>query len=120
MRKFLSLGFNILERLLTGVKATDTQAGLKAARSSTLYRIFPLLSVKKFAFDAEMLAVASLLQFEIRELPVEVDLNATFSFRQVFRMLVDLLGISYRLRIRRWYQDNIAEMSETYKPLISW
>jgi glycosyltransferase involved in cell wall biosynthesis len=120
MRKFLSLGFNILERVLTGVKATDTQAGLKAARSSTLYRILPLLSVKKYAFDAELLAVASLLRFEIKELPVEVDLKATFSTRQVFRMLIDLLGIAYRLRIKHWYQHNMVEMSRTYKPIIPW
>jgi len=120
MRKFLSLAFNVLERLLTGVKATDTQAGLKAVRSSTLYRILPLLSVKKYAFDAELLAVASLLKVKIEELPVEVDLNATFGTRQVFRMLVDLLGIAYRLRIRHWYQANILEMSRTYKPIIQW
>ncbi len=120
VRKFLSLGFNILERLLTGVRASDTQAGLKAARSSALYRILPLLSVKKYAFDAELLAVASLLNFKIRELPVSIDLRATFSARQVFRMLIDLLGIAYRLRARRWYQKNIVKMSETYNPIIPW
>jgi hypothetical protein len=76
--------------------------------------------VKKYAFDAELLAVASLLRFEIKELPVEVDLKATFSTRQVFRMLVDLLGISYRLRIKHWYQHNMVEMSRTYKPIIPW
>jgi hypothetical protein len=120
MRRFLSLGFNILERLLTGVRATDTQAGLKAARSEALYRVLPLLSVKRYAFDAELLAVASLLGFKITELPVEVNLKATFSFGQVFRMLIDLLGIAYRLRISRWYQENMHAMSATYKPIISW
>jgi glycosyltransferase involved in cell wall biosynthesis len=120
MRKFLSLGFNIMERLLTGVKATDTQAGLKAAKSSTLYRILPLLSVKKYAFDVELLAVASLLRFKIKELPVEVDLKATFSTRQVMRMLIDLLGIAYRLRVRRWYQENSIKFSTTYRPIIPW
>lgn len=120
IRRFLSLGFNVLERLLTGVRATDTQAGLKAARSVALYRILPLLSVKRYAFDAELLAVASLLNLRIRELPVVVRLRATFSVRQVFRMLIDLLGISYRLRIKRWYQKNLAKMSRTYKPIIPW
>jgi glycosyltransferase involved in cell wall biosynthesis len=120
MRRFLSLGFNILERLLTGVNATDTQAGLKAARSSALYQVLPLLSVKRYAFDAELLAVASLFNFKIKELPVNIDLKATFSARQVFRMLVDLLGIAYRLRIKRWYQTNKASMSDTYNPIIQW
>jgi glycosyltransferase involved in cell wall biosynthesis len=120
MRRFLSLGFNVLERLLTGVNATDTQAGLKAARSAALYQVLPLLSVKRYAFDAELLAVASLFDFKIRELPVDIDLRATFSARQVFRMFVDLLGIAYRLRIRHWYQRNKASMSDTYTPIIPW
>jgi len=120
MRRFLSLGFNVLERLLTGVHATDTQAGLKAARSAALYQVLPLLSVKRYAFDAELLAVASLFDFRIKELPVNVDLKATFSTKQVFRMLVDLLGIAYRLRIRHWYQTNKASMRDTYNPIIPW
>lgn len=120
LRKFLSLGFNILERLLTGVRATDTQAGLKAARSAALYRILPLLSVKKYAFDAELLTVGSLLNYRIVELPVDIQLRATFSVRQVFRMLIDLLGIAYRLRVKRWYQGNMVTISDTYKPIIPW
>jgi len=120
MRMFLSLGFNLLERMLTGVRATDTQAGLKCAKSEALYEILPLLSVKKYAFDAELLAVATLLKFDIGELPVQIELSASFSARKVFRMLVDLLGIAYRLRIRRWYQENLQEMTDTYKPIIRW
>ena len=120
MRKFLSLGFNLLERMLTGVRATDTQAGLKAARSEALYRVLPLLSVKRYAFDAELLTVASLFDFKIKELPVNIDLKATFSARQVFRMFIDLLGIAYRLRIRHWYQRNRVTMKRTYRPIIPW
>jgi len=119
-RRFLSLGFNVLERLLTGVHATDTQAGLKAARSTALYQVLPLLSVKRYAFDAELLAVASLFDFKIKELPVNIDLKATFSARQVFRMFIDLLGIAYRLRIKHWYQRNKSSMSNTYNPIIAW
>ncbi len=120
VRKFLSLGFNMLERLLIQVRASDTQAGIKGARSTALYRVLPLLSVKKYAFDAELLAVASLLGFRLRELPVHIHLRAGFSVREVFRMLIDLLGISYRLRIKKWYQKNMSKMSETYTPIISW
>jgi glycosyltransferase involved in cell wall biosynthesis len=113
LRRFLSLGFNVLERLLTGVQASDTQAGLKAIRSSALYRILPLMSVKRYAFDAELLTVATLLDYRIVELPVRVNLRASFSFRQVVR-------ITYRLRIRRWYQKNSLNMSKTYEPIIPW
>jgi glycosyltransferase involved in cell wall biosynthesis len=120
LRKFLSLGFNVLERLLTGIKATDTQAGLKAARSAALYKVLPLLSVKRYAFDAELLTVASLLDFRTQELPVCIHLKAGFRPTEVLRMMIDLLGVSYRLRVRKWYQKNIAKMSETYEPIIRW
>jgi glycosyltransferase involved in cell wall biosynthesis len=120
MRKFLSLGFNILERLLTGVRASDTQAGLKAVRSAALYRLLPLLSVKKYAFDAELLAVATLLNYRIVELPVNIRLGASFDMKQVIRMMIDLLGIAYRLRVKRWYQKNSLTMTATYRPIIPW
>jgi hypothetical protein len=117
---FLSLGFNTLERLLIKIRVSDTQAGMKGLRSVALYRILPLLSVKKYAFDAELLAVATLLGFRLRELPVHIQLRAGFSTRQVFRMMIDLLGISYRLRIKKWYQKNMRGISETYRPIIQW
>ena len=119
MRKFLSLGFNLLERILIGVKVSDTQVGVKAARSEALYTILPTLAVKRYAFDAELLAVAALLGFRIKELPVDIDLKASFSGKQVARMLLDLLGIAYRLRIKKWYQRNFIRMKSTYKPLIT-
>ncbi|OLD78860.1 hypothetical protein AUF62_01515 [archaeon 13_1_20CM_52_20] len=118
MRRFLSLGFNLLERLLTGVRASDTQAGVKAARSRALYTILPLLAVKRYAFDAELLAVASLVGLRIKELPVDIDLKASFRPTQVMRMLIDLLGIAYRLRIKRWYQRNYILTKQTYSPLL--
>ncbi len=119
MRKFLSLGFIMLEHLLTGVKASDTQAGVKAARSRALYTILPLLAVKRYAFDAELLAVASLVGLRIRELPVDIELKASFRPTQIMRMLLDLLGIAYRLRIKKWYQRNYILTTHTYNPLLS-
>jgi len=120
IRRFLSLGFNIIERILTGVKATDTQAGFKGMQSRVLYRVMPLITAKKFAFDVEALAVASLLGFKITELPVSIDLSALVNVKRVSRMTVDILGIAYRLRIRRWYQKNLTKMSNTYTPIIRW
>lgn len=120
VRKFLSISFNLLERILTGVKVSDTQSGLKGAKSGALYRILPLLSVKRYAFDAELLAVASVANLRIKEMPVQIHLTATFSLSQAFRMLIDLLGIAYRLRVKHWYQKNMIRMSESYKPIIPW
>ncbi len=120
LRRFLSLAFNVAERLLTGVKATDTQAGFKAMKSRVVYTVMPLITAKRFAFDVEFLAIASLLGFKTTELPVSIDLKATVSVGRASRMMIDLLGIAYRLRIRRWYQNNINSMTDTYSPIIRW
>ena len=119
-RKFLSACFNYLARLLTGIRYSDTQSGLKAFRTSSLKRIMPLVTVKRYAFDVEILAVASLLKMKVVELPVRVEMKARFRAKSVLRMLVDLLGIAYRLRIRRWYQRNLKNGSAKYSPVIRW
>jgi glycosyltransferase involved in cell wall biosynthesis len=107
LRKFLSVGFHILVMLLTGVTVSDTQSGFKAFRREALVKIIDSICVKRYAFDVELLAVASLLKMRIVELPIKIQLGSLFSARQVVRMLVDLLGITYRLRVIHWYQKNL-------------
>jgi glycosyltransferase involved in cell wall biosynthesis len=120
VRRILSYYFNMITRIVTGLNVSDTQTGLKAVRSSAFYRIVPFLSVKRYAFDVEFLVVASLMGMRIRQLPVEITLDATFSIRKIVRMMVDLLGITYRLRVKRWYQTNLRRFDNTYAPLINW
>lgn len=119
-RRFLSTGFNYLVRLLTGVRYPDTQSGLKAFRTDALRRIMALVSVKRYAFDVEILAVASLLKMRVVEMPIKIRLNARFSATSLLRMLIDLLGITYRLRIKHWYQRNLSEESASYQPILRW
>lgn len=104
VRRLLSHGFNVLVRLLTGVPWRDTQAGLKAIRKSALLDVFQRLAVKRYAFDVELLAVANLYGLKVVEMPVKLKMGASFRLKEMWRMLVDLLGITYRLRVRRFYQ----------------
>jgi glycosyltransferase involved in cell wall biosynthesis len=104
VRKFLSHGFNILVRLLTGVNFRDTQTGLKAVKRERIEGIFTRLMVKRFAFDVELLVLAKVFGLEVVELPVKAKVKKTVSLREVLQMLVDLLGITYRLRVIKWYQ----------------
>lgn len=104
VRRLLSHGFNVLVRLLTGVPWRDTQAGLKAIRKSALLDVFQRLAVKRYAFDVELLAVANLYGLKVVEMPVRLKMGASFRLKEMWRMLVDLLGITYRLRVRRFYQ----------------
>ena len=118
MRKFLSASFNILVRLLTSVRVSDTQTGLKAFNGKQLRDIIRLVLVKRYAFDVEILVVANLLKLRVLEVPARIVQGGGFSIRGVSYMLIDLLGIAYRLRILRWYQQNIATLKPRYKPLL--
>jgi len=108
VRKLLSRGFNVLVRLLTGLRVCDTQCGIKAVRREAFEKIFRRLSVKRYAFDVELLVLAKLHGLTVVELPVKVTLKNRFSFREIWRMFLDLLSIAYRLRVKRWHQRGIA------------
>jgi dolichyl-phosphate beta-glucosyltransferase len=103
-RKMLSRTFNALVRILTGFKLKDTQVGLKVMKRSAVDKIFPHLSVKRYAFDVELLALANLYGLKIVEMPVKLTIDSSFKPKEAWRMFIDLLGIAYRLRIIRWYQ----------------
>ena len=105
MRSFLSRGFNVLVKLLTGLRISDTQTGLKAVKKSSLEEAFSKLAVKRYAFDVELLVIANLRGMKIIELPVHANINAPFSFREIWRMFIDLLGITYRLKVLKYYSS---------------
>lgn len=104
VRRLLSRAFNILVRLLTGVRLRDTQTGLKAVRKKALESVFSRLTVKRYAYDVELLAVANLYGLRVVEMPVHIRVDGLFNPKEIWKMFVDLLGITYRLRfLRKWY-----------------
>lgn len=109
IRRILSHGFNVLVKLLVGLRLSDTQTGLKAIRRDAFVSVFPRLTVKRYAFDVEMLALANLLGLRVVELPIDIRIRKLFSLQEVWRMFLDLLGITYRLRVVRWYQRVLAQ-----------
>lgn len=112
IRKILSHSFHVLVRLMTGVKLKDTQAGLKAIRRKAFEDIFPRLAIKRYAFDVELLAIARLCGLRIAEMPVNIRMQGLFNFKEVWKMFLDLLGITYRLRVRRVYQHRVPQQKQ--------
>jgi len=119
IRRVLSYGFNVLVRLMTGVKLRDTQTGLKAVKKSVFKDIFPTLAVKRYAFDVELLAVANLYGLKVVEMPINIKMRSLFNLRDVWRMFLDLLGITYRLRVIRWYQRGSCT-NRSFKIIVDW
>ncbi len=112
-RRILSIGYQLLVRVLFGLKVRDTQVGMKFFRREVLDKVLPRLLVKAFAFDIEMLSVANYLGFKrIYEAPVEINMEfkggvstiASKGFvKTIWSMLWDTAAVFYRLRILKYY-----------------
>lgn len=111
-RRLLSFGYQMLVRILFGLKVKDTQVGMKFFRREVLEKTLPRLLVKAFAFDIEILSVANYLGFSrIYEAPVELKMKfggaSTIASRgfmnTVWSMLWDTAAVFYRLRILNFY-----------------
>lgn len=91
--------FNLFTGLVLPRRFGDTQCGLKGFRRDAARAIFQRATVDGFAFDVEVLLLATRLGYSIVEVPVELD-NATGSTvrlsRDVLRMLRDLVRIKRR------------------------
>jgi glycosyltransferase involved in cell wall biosynthesis len=108
LRRIASWCYQQLNRLLFRLDVRDTQVGLKVFSRRVVDEVVPLLLVKQFAFDLELLAVATALGYgRVQELPVRLKYRFTGSALgsvTVLRALWDTAAIFYRLRILRTYQ----------------
>ena len=105
LRKFLSITFYALARLLLGLRISDTQTGAKAFRRKVLEDIVGRLTVKRYAFDAELLTALTARGCKVTEVPSlwTIRLTSRFKIREMIKMLLDLLAITYRHRVRKQY-----------------
>ncbi len=112
-RKILSIGYYYLVRILFNIKVKDTQPGIKIFRKNVIKKIIPLLTIKKYAFDIEIIALAYHLGFNrIYEAPIKVNyqfesLTSAATFKTIWRMFYDTLLVFYRLRISRYYDKKL-------------
>lgn len=73
-RRFLSLVFQQIVRLLFHLNVTDTQVGIKIMRREVFEKVLPYLSINRYGFDLELLAYAQRFGFSrILEAPVRLD-----------------------------------------------
>ncbi len=107
-RRAASWCYQQLNRALFRLDVRDTQVGLKVFSRRVADDVLPLLLVKRYAFDLELLAVAKSLGYDrIRELPVRLDYRFAGSgvgSLAVLGALWDTAAIFYRLRILRTYE----------------
>ena len=107
-RKVFSICYYIMLKILFGLKCHDTQTGLKLYRGSLIREIAPLRRIDGYAFDIELLALASEKKAKLIEMPVELNFSRIKSFgrirfRDVWKMFTDTWKIWWNLRIRKTY-----------------
>jgi dolichyl-phosphate beta-glucosyltransferase len=62
--------FNLVLRVVLGMRFVDTQCGFKAFRREAVQRIFPLQKIERWGFDPEILYLARRAELKVAEVPV--------------------------------------------------
>lgn len=121
-RRILSWGYRSIVKICFGLSIRDTQVGIKIFRRKVLQDVLPLLLVKKYAFDIEILAVAHRLGYtRIYEAPITLNFGKWSSitssnfWRAIFQMLWDTTAVFYRLKIVHYYDKKHKRMKK-YDP----
>ncbi len=121
-RRVASAVYYGLVKLLVGLPVTDSQTGMKLFRREALQWSFDRMLVKRFAFDVELLAIASQHGYRVAEAPIRMqfgDKIGSLTLSNVRVVMSDTLAIFYRLRILRYYQSVEPVGMPSPLPLVS-
>jgi dolichol-phosphate mannosyltransferase len=114
LRRVYSWGFQRVVAASFRFNARDTQVGAKVFRREMIDVVRPLLLIKRYAFDLEVLAVGAEFGFDrVEEIPIDLDYRFSgtqINWRAVYRMLLDTMAIAYRIHIRHWYVRRFASL----------
>lgn len=98
-RQILEKIYRILRIIIIDARnVKDTQCGFKVFTRRAMLDIFPYLTVKRFAFDSEVIFLAKKRRYEIKELPITLQ-NPIVSSVRIYsdsvNMFLDLLRIRW-------------------------
>jgi dolichyl-phosphate beta-glucosyltransferase len=101
-RKVMEKAFRAIRMLITNNwKVKDTQCGFKVFRREAAMKIFPKVTVKRFAFDAEVMFLANRYGFKTKELPIHLQNPPSRSLR-IFRDPINMIGDLLKIRMNDW------------------
>jgi glycosyltransferase involved in cell wall biosynthesis len=103
-RRAASRAFNLLARVLTGLRVSDTQCGAKAFRAQALRGVLEAVETANFAFDVDLLVALRRVGARVVEMPIEWHDQAASQLRLVpdsLRMLAALLRLTMKRSVLR-------------------
>lgn len=96
-RSLMEKVFRLLRMIITNnYDIQDTQCGFKVFTREAANKLFPLLTVKRFSFDVELIFLAKKMGLKIKELPISLQNPQESHIRIIndsWNMFCDLLRI---------------------------
>jgi glycosyltransferase involved in cell wall biosynthesis len=117
MRQIMGRIFNLLLRLILGLKFEDTQCGFKAFTRRAAQAIFPRQRVERWGFDPELLFLASKAGLAIREVPVDWahdDRSKINPVKDGIRMFFEIVSVRWNDLTGKY--DNGRELAPASRP----
>lgn len=108
LRRTMGKTFNLLVRLLTGLRFRDTQCGFKLLDRAAFAPVFRVARVDRFSYDVEILMLAQRRGIRVAEIPV-IWRNSPQSkvgfLGDSLQMLGDVLRMSLRERLGGYREE---------------
>ena len=97
LRQLESRAFNLLIRILFGLKFHDTQCGAKVFKKSAIDAILPMMKSRGFEFDVELLWRLRRAGYRVLEVPIEWQNKGDSHVRKtdMIRMLAGLVTVRF-------------------------
>jgi dolichyl-phosphate beta-glucosyltransferase len=98
LRQFYGRTFNLLLRILLGLKFKDTQCGFKAFTRNSAHELFSKQTIEGWGFDAELLFLAQRSGLRVKEVPVvwsDAEGTRIHPLRDGLRMIAEVLAIRW-------------------------
>ena len=93
-REIISRCYNLLLKLVLGVRFRDAQCGFKAIRADAAHLLLPYVEDRRWFFDTELLVLAEWAGFRIHEVPVDWTDDPDSRVQIVSTAFEDLMGIA--------------------------
>jgi dolichyl-phosphate beta-glucosyltransferase len=107
--------YNLVLRVVLGLRFVDTQCGFKAFRRDAAQRIFPLQRIEGWGFDPEILFLARRAGLRVEEVPVlwaHSEGSRLHPFRDGMRMFVEVLRIRWNALSGKYTAGAVASPEE--------
>ncbi|HKB99202.1 MAG TPA: dolichyl-phosphate beta-glucosyltransferase [Terriglobales bacterium] len=107
--------YNLVLRVILGLRFADTQCGFKAFRRGAAQRIFPLQKIEGWGFDPEILFLARRAGLRVEEVPVlwaHSEGTRLHPFRDGLRMFIEVLRIRWNAMTGEYTNGAVASPGE--------